>query len=271
VIREDWGFGIWMSDPVSSYAGDIDWLMNLLHVVMVGIFVVWSIYFVYCLFAYRGSNGHRATYHQEGEKASFIPDGLILAFEMWLILAFGIPIWAAVKEETPPPDQALVVHLVAQQFAWNFHYSGPDGKFGRREVSLISASNPLGLDEADPASADDFFTINNLNVPVGKATILNMTSKDVIHDFQVTNFRNKQDVVPGLQTRLWFTPEKTGKFEIGCAQLCGLGHTTMVGNVFVQTPEEFAEWEKGQLADRAAERAGTADARGAQPPSERSS
>jgi cytochrome c oxidase subunit 2 len=256
VIREDWGFKTWLPEPVSSYAGEIDWLMNLLHVVMVGIFVVWGIYFVYCLVAYRARDGQRGTYHQSGEKASFLPDGLILAFEMWLILAFGIPIWAAVKQATPPPDESLQVNLVAQQFAWNFQYAGPDGKFGRRDVKLISAANPIGLDENDPAAKDDFVTINNLMVPIGKPTILHMTSKDVIHDFQVVNFRNKHDVVPGLQTTLWFTPDKTGKFEIGCAQLCGLGHTQMVGNVFVQTEEEFAEWQKAQLA----EKLGTADA-----------
>src|SRR5262249_4037664 len=227
-----------MPEPVSSYAHQIAWLMNLLDIVMVGIFVVWGIYFVYCLIAYRARDGERATYHQRGERASFIPDGLILAFEMWLILAFGIPIWASLKQETPPPDEALTVNLIAQQFAWNFQYPGPDGKFGRRDVSLISASNPIGLDENDPAAKDDIVTINNLNIPVGKATILNMTSKDVIHDFAVANFRNKQDVVPGLQTHLWFKPEKTGKFEIGCSQLCGLGHTQMVGNVFVQTADE---------------------------------
>lgn len=264
MIREDWGFETWMPEAVGSYAGEIDWLMNLLHIVMVGIFVVWGVYFVYCLVAYRARDGVRATYHQTGEKASFVPDGLILAFEMWLILAFGIPIWAAVKQQTPPPEESLVVNLVAQQFAWNFQYAGPDGKFGRREVSLISAANPMGLDENDPNAKDDIVTINNLNVPVDKPFILNMTSKDVIHDFQVANFRNKQDIVPGLQTQLWFKPDKTGKFEIGCAQLCGLGHTQMIGNVFVQTAEEFAEWEKAQLA----EKAGTADARDSAPPPE---
>ncbi|HZR79647.1 MAG TPA: cytochrome c oxidase subunit II [Candidatus Binatia bacterium] len=264
MIRENWGFDLWLPEPVSSYAGEIDWLMNLLHVVMVGIFVVWSIYFVYCLVAYRARDGQRGVYHQSGEKASFIPDGLILAFEMWLILAFGIPIWAAVKQGTPPPEDSLQVNLVAQQFAWNFQYPGPDGKFGRRDISLVSASNPIGLDDKDPDGKDDIVTINNLNVPVGKPTILNMTSKDVIHDFQVVNLRNKQDVVPGMHTRLWFTPEKTGKFEIGCAQLCGLGHTQMVGNVFVQTAEEFADWQKAQVA----EKTGTADARDVAPTAE---
>jgi cytochrome c oxidase subunit 2 len=152
------------------------------------------------------------------------------------------------------------VHVVAQQFAWNFQYPGPDGQFGRRQAALVTAENPIGLDADDPASKDDFVTINNLNVPIGKSTILKMTSTDVIHNFQVANFRNKQDVVPGLETMLWFEPTIEGKFEIGCAQLCGLGHTKMVGNVHVQSAAEFADWEKQQVAERAGT-TGTADAR----------
>ena len=91
-------------------------------------------------------------------------------------------------------------------------------------------------------------------------------------DFQVVNFRNKQDLVPGLQTMLWFTPTEVGKYEIGCAQLCGIGHTQMIGNVFVDTPEAYDAWAKEQLQGRVATSAGgsvtpaqaveTSDARG---------
>jgi len=263
-MSQEWGYEWGLPTAASSYAGDIDWLMGLLHAVMIFIFVAWGLFFIYCLFRYRARDGERAVYHQSGESASFVPDGLILAFEVWLILAFGIPLWASIKQETPPVDDAMTVNLVAQQFAWNFQYPGPDGKFGRREVSLVTAENPMGIDPDDPASKDDIVTINNLNVPNGKPTILRMTSKDVIHDFQVTNFRNKQDVVPGLETMLWFEPTVPGQYEIGCAQLCGLGHTKMVGNVFVQTPEEFEGWQKEQLA----EKLGTADARSVSPQSD---
>src|SRR5262245_12947043 len=226
--------------------------MWLLHVVMVAIFVIWGVYFVYCLIAYRATNGHRASYHTAGERSSLIPDGLILAFEMWLILAFGIPIWTTIKQHTPPADQALEVNVMGQQFAWNFQYAGPDKTFGRRKVSLVTASNAIGLDDTDPAAKDDVVTINNLHVELGKPVILHMTSKDVIHSFQVANFRNKQDLVPGLQTMLWFTPTVKGEYEIGCAQLCGIGHTTMVGRVFVDTPEDYDKWMKEQLQARVA-------------------
>lgn len=251
-MNPEYGFEIWMPEPAAAQAGQIDELMWLLHAVMIAMFVIWGIYFVYCLFAYRARAGGQATYHQTGEKASFIPDGIVLAFELWLILAFGIPIWAEMKQDPPPADESLEVVLVAQQFAWNFQYAGPDGEFGKRDVSLVTASNPIGLDESDPAAKDDFITINNLYVPVNKPVILRMTSKDVIHDFQVTNFRNKQDILPGSMQLLWFEPNKIGKFEIACAQLCGLGHTQMIGNVFVETQESFDEWQREQLEEKLA-------------------
>lgn len=255
-MNSEYGFETWMSEPVSTYAGTIDWLMGLLHWVMLAMFVIWGAYFVYCLFAYRAKPGGQAVYHQTGEKASMIPDGLVLAFEIWLIIAFGIPVWAELKQDTPPPEQSLEIVLVAQQFAWNFQYAGPDGKFGRRDVALVSASNPIGLDESDPAAQDDIQTTNNLFVPVNTPVILRMTSKDVIHDFQVTNFRNKQDILPGTMQTLWFESEKTGKFEIACAQLCGSNHASMVGNVFVETQEDYDEWMQEQLEDRFAEAGG---------------
>jgi cytochrome c oxidase subunit 2 len=252
-VNSEGGYTIGIPPVASTYGAQIDSLMWLLHIVMVAIFVIWGVYFVYCLVRYRARDGERAVYHQAGEKASFIPDGLILAFEVWLIIAFGIPMWNALKRETPPPENSLEVVLVAEQFAWNFQYPGPDGKFGRRDVKLVSALNAIGLDDSDPAAKDDIVTVNNLRVPVGKPVILRMTSKDVIHDFQVTNFRNKQDILPGQMQMLWFEATQTGQFEIGCAQLCGLGHTKMTGNVFVETPEAYQEWMKGELEQKLAQ------------------
>ena len=256
-MREEWGFEWGLPPAASSYAGDIDFLLILLHATMVLLYIIGVALFVLFLVKYRARDGHRANYHNPGESASFLPAGLVLAFEIWLILAFEVPLWGAIKKSTPPPAESVNVHVIAQQFAWNFQYPGPDGQFGRRSAALVTAENAIGLDPEDPASADDVVTINNLHVPLGKPTILTMTSKDVIHDFQVTNLRNKQDVVPGMNNLLWFEPVLEGKFEIGCAQLCGLGHTKMIGNLFVESPSQYDEWLKQQ----AAEKTGTADAR----------
>ncbi len=250
MIGQDWGFHWGLPEAISSYAGEIDFLIRLLHWVMAGLFLGGVGLFAYCLVRFRSRGGRRAAYASPGERYAFVPAAIIFVFEIWLIVAYETRIWGAIKGETPPPQESVVVHLVAQQFAWNFQYAGPDGRFGRRAADLVSAANPIGLDPADPASRDDIVTINNLHVPVGKPTILQMTSKDVIHDFQVVGVRNKQDIVPGMRTTLWFEPVKTGKFEIGCAQLCGLGHTQMVGNVLVETPQEFAVWQKAELAEK---------------------
>ena len=160
-----------------------------------------------------------------------------------------------------PESEALVVEVTGEQFAWNVHYAGPDGRFGRTDIKLIDLqSNPLGLDRSDPAAKDDVTTVNQLYLPVNKPIIVKLRSKDVIHSFGVPEFRVKQDAVPGLTIPIWFVPNVTTaemrartrnpefQYQIACAQLCGLGHAHMRGFVTVQTAEEFQKWmdEKGK-------------------------
>ena len=112
----------------------------------------------------------------------------------------------------------------------------------------MSADNPLGLDVNDPAARDDVWTQNQLNLPVGRPVIVHLSSKDVIHSFGLPDFRVKQDVIPWMLSSVWFTPLRTGEFDIACSQLCGLGHYRMRGVLTVQREEEFAKY----LADEAA-------------------
>jgi cytochrome c oxidase subunit II len=160
----------------------------------------------------------------------------------------------------------MLVQVTGEQFAWNIHYAGPDGKFGRTDVKLLDLqSNPLGLDREDPAAKDDVTTLNQLYLPVNKPVVVRLRSKDVIHAFGVPEFRVKQDAIPGLTIPIWFVPNtttaemraKTGKpefqYEIACAQLCGLGHARMRGFVTVQTAEEFQTWLDEQIKVQSAE------------------
>lgn len=238
----------------SIHARDIDFSLRLIHGVMLALFVVWGIYLVYCLIRYRSREGRRATYPKEDPKSrmlSFVPDGLILAFEIWLIFILGFPIWEKIREKLPSEQNAFNIHIVAQQFAWNIHYPGPDGVFGRTDPKLISEANLMGLDPEDPAGKDDIISLNTLYVPLGKPVRIRLTSQDVIHSFFVPEFRLKQDAVPGMNTTIWFEPTRVGQYEIGCAQLCGLGHYRMRGDVYVKTPEEFNQWLKEQAATKA--------------------
>jgi cytochrome c oxidase subunit 2 len=144
----------------------------------------------------------------------------------------------------PPGKEALVVHVVAQQFSFNYHLPGPDGQFGRRDVSFVTNANPLGLDPNDPAGKDDIVTTGELHVPVNRPVIAELSSKDVIHDYFLPGMRIGGDAIPGSLIPIWFTPVKTGTYEAICAQLCGLGHYGMKGTLVVDTPQDYEAWLK---------------------------
>ena len=74
-----------------------------------------------------------------------------------------------------------------------------------------------------------------------------LRSIDVLHDFYVPEFRGKMDMVPGMVTYFWFTPTRTGEFEILCAELCGVGHAYMRGYVQIEEESEYQAWLQEQL------------------------
>jgi cytochrome c oxidase subunit 2 len=175
--------------------------------------------------------------------------------EAVLLIGFAIPLWAARVDAMPAENEALVVQVTGEQFAWNIHYPGADRVFGRTDIKLLDLqSNPLGLDRSDPAAMDDVTTVNQLYLPVNRPIIVRLRSKEVIHSFGVPELRVKQDAIPGLTIPIWFIPTvttaemrtRTGnpefQYEIACAQLCGLGHARMRGFVTVQSAEEFQQW-----------------------------
>jgi len=152
----------------------------------------------------------------------------VVLIEAVLLLGFAIPLWARRVNEFPETKDAILVHVVGQQFSWNFHLPGPDGQFGRRDVNLVTNSNPLGLDPNDPAGKDDIVTLGELHVPVDRPVIIELSSKDVIHDFFLPSMRIAADAIPGSLIPLWFKPIKTGTYEVICGQLCGLGHQRII-------------------------------------------
>jgi cytochrome c oxidase subunit 2 len=155
---------------------------------------------------------------------------------------FSIPAYNARVSAFPAESEATTVRVVAEQFAWNIHYPGADGKFGKTDIRLVSSDNPLGLDRSDGDAKDDLTTINQLFLPVNKPVIVHLSSKDVIHSFGLPQMRVKQDAIPGIVHNVWFEPTKTGEWEIACSQLCGLGHYRMRGFYTIQTQGDFDKW-----------------------------
>lgn len=250
----------WTPPAASEHAAQVDALIDFMHWFMAFIFVGWAIFFVWCLFKFRQKAGHRADPVPIKAKAAKYSEVAVAAFEAVLLLAFSIPIWAAAKNTIPEDTEATFhVRIVAQQFAWNIHYPGPDGKFGKTDVKLIdpAALNPIGLDLDDPAGDDDIVAVNDLRVPVNTPVRIDLSSMDVIHSLFFPVMRVKQDAIPGMTIPVWFTPTEVRRSEIQCAQLCGNNHSIMRGFLTVHPTEDmdhpartFDEWYAEQLAEK---------------------
>lgn len=240
---EEIKYGWWLPPDLSVQGQGIDQLINVLHWFMLALFVGWGIFLIYCLIRFRQRPGCRAEAHSRHFKLPTWLEVGVAIVEIVLLVFVSQPIWAKVKNEFPAEKDSLVIHVVAEQFAWNIHYAGRDGRFGKMDPSLVDGTNPLGLNREDPDSRDDIFSINNLHIPVAKPIIVYLTSKDVIHSFFLPLLRVKQDVIPGMTIPVWFQAVMPAKdLQIACAQLCGVGHTTMKGELHIDTPEEFAAW-----------------------------
>jgi cytochrome c oxidase subunit 2 len=226
----------------STHAGEIDNMISLVHWLMLVLFVGWGIFFVYVLFRFRKGANPRASYDGAKGKVSKGIEVAIVIIEMVLLVFYAIPAWARRVSNFPTENEAVVVRVVAEQFAWNVHYHGPDGKFGRTRPELVSADNPIGLDRTDPDAKDDVTTINQLNLPVDRPILVHLFSKDVIHSFGLYEMRVKQDAIPGMSIPVWFIPNRIGDYEIACSQLCGLGHFRMRGFVTIQSQADFTKW-----------------------------
>jgi cytochrome c oxidase subunit 2 len=234
----------WLGLPVaaSAHAADVDRTMVLVHWLMAVLLVGWSLFFVYMLIRFRRKAHPVASYHGlRGRWSTWIEGGVLVA-EVILLAFFSIPVWSARVDAFPSESESVVVRVVAEQFAWNVHYPGPDGRFGSTDLSLLGPANPLGLDRNDPAAKDDITTINQLNLPVNRPVIVHLSSKDMVHSFALPQMRVKQDAVPGIAQPVWFTATRTGRWEIACSQLCGLGHYRMRGFYTIQSQAEYDAW-----------------------------
>ena len=245
----------------SEHGFQIDHIIEFSHWFMAALFVGWSAFFIYVLLRFRKSR-HPVADH-EGVKSGISThlEFAVVLIEAVLLIGFAVPLWAKRVNQFPEDKDAIVVHAIGQQFNWNFHLPGPDGQFGRRDVGLVTNSNPLGLDSTDDAARDDLVVLTELHVPKDRPVIIELSSKDVIHNFAIHPMRIAQDAIPGQLVPMWFKPIKTGSFEVVCGQLCGLGHYSMKGMLVVDEPAEYQAWLKEKV-----ELSGT---QSAPPPTER--
>ncbi|MFQ5723668.1 MAG: cytochrome c oxidase subunit II [Terriglobia bacterium] len=226
----------WFPEPANSFAEAIDKQFGRTLFICGIVFLLAQLGLAYVILRYR-DRGQRAHYSHGNNLLEILWTSAAIV----LFLGMGIAAeraWASLYFQGASQG-AMQVEVTGQQFIWNFRYPGPDGVFGRTDPERIDErSNPLGLDETDPASQDDIYS-QVMVVPVNREIEVILRSKDVTHSFFVRELRFKQDTVPGMTIRLHFTVEKRGEYEIACAELCGLGHYRMNTKLVVLPPGEL--------------------------------
>ena len=214
----------WLPLQGSTFAPQIDGLFLAILIITGLAFVIVEAGLIWFVIKYRGRPGRKAHYTHGNAKAEVV----WTAIPAVTVVALGLVsnhYWKEIKGRDSIPPDAYPIAIHAKQFEWQVTYPGADGKLG---------------------TADDFTVRNQLHVPMGRPIVVILTSEDVIHSFWVPVLRVKQDAVPGLTIRAWFQATVPGEYELGCAELCGMGHYRMRARVFVHSAAEYDAWAHQQ-------------------------
>ena len=234
----------WWWTPVASNWGNIDSTIILTFWVTGAVFVAVCLFMSYCVWRYRYSPDRKAEYKPEDKKLEFRLTALT-ALGVAALLAPGLVVW---NKYVTVPENAFKIEVMAYQWGWNYRLPGNDGILGTTNISLINDENPYGLNPDDPNSKDDILVMDaDLHLKINQPVKVELRSLDVLHNFYVPQFRAKMDTLPGIITYYWFTPTKTGDFEILCAEYCGTGHYAMRGKVLVDEEQDYLNWLAKQI------------------------
>ncbi|GGY31283.1 hypothetical protein GCM10007387_11650 [Pseudoduganella albidiflava] len=229
----------WQLTPIASNWHAMDDALWLTFVITGVAFVVLHLFVAYALVRFRHRAGHRASAAHGNRR-----------LEWWLIavttagiiglLAPGLVVYAKLID---PPASAQVFEVMGRQWQWHYRLPGQDGKLGGASTRFITGANPFGIDPKDAHGQDDVLVQGQeLHLPLNRPALALLRAQDTLHDFYVPQFRTRMNMVPGMTTQFWFTPERTGRYEVLCAQLCGVGHSNMRGWVVIDEPAAYAEW-----------------------------
>lgn len=231
----------WFPESISEHGGRVD-SQFMITIIVVGIsFAAAQIGLGWVVWKFRDTADAQRAAYSHGNNRLEVVWTVVTAIIFISLGVMGQRVWASLHLHKPPPG-SLQVEVVAQQFSWNMRYAGKDKVFGRTDPNLIddSALNYVGLDETDPNAKDDA-VVSTLVIPANRPVELILRSKDVTHSFYVPELRFKQDLVPGMNISVHFTATKVGKYELACAELCGMNHYKMKSFMVVVPESEFSE------------------------------
>lgn len=228
----------WFTDIAADW-GSIDFTINVTFWVTGFVFIAVNLFLAYCVYKFRQKDGHKAVYEPENHKLEIWLSG-ITTVGVVLMLAPGLFVWASF---VTVPEEATEYEVMGQQWQWAFRYPGADGQLGYAETALVTETNPFGINPDDPRGQDDIIVIDpEMHLPVNKPVKALLRSNDVLHNYTVPQFRVKMDLVPGLVSYLWFDPNKEGRYDILCQELCGIGHFIMRGAIVIESEQDYEAW-----------------------------
>jgi cytochrome c oxidase subunit 2 len=231
----------WFTDIAADWSS-IDLTVDITFIVTGIVYVILNAFLVWVIIRYRHREGLKAHYEPESKKLEWWLT-VITTIGVIALLAPGLWVWDRIVSV---PDDAAVVEVVGQQWHWSYRFPGEDGVLGQVEIALMTVDNPFGMKPDDPAGMDDILIANpELHLPVDSPYKFVLRSKDVLHNFTVPQFRVKMDLIPGMTPYIWATPNRTGRFEILCEELCGIAHFAMRGAVVVEEKADFEAWLAG--------------------------
>jgi cytochrome c oxidase subunit II len=178
------------------------------------------IFMMYALFVFRHRKGEPEDKEGEYFHSNVRLEIAWTVIPLIFVVFFSVEATRILVDITRPAPNEYVIEVEGFQWGWNFRYP---------ETGLVT---------------------QELVLPVDQPILLEMTSRDVLHNFWVPEFRVKQDLVPGQTTRLRFTPTEVNDYRMICAELCGFNHTGMIAPVRVVPQDEFAMWITEQVATR---------------------
>jgi cytochrome c oxidase subunit II len=202
----------WFPQAATDKSHEIDTLYDVLLIVSVPVFVLVMTAAIYSVIRFRARPGDMS----DGEPihGNTKLEVIWVAVPTVIVSVLAAYAWIVLNDVEAKKADQMHVRVIGQQFAWHFQYIDEPGK---------------------P-------TTDTLYLPEDKPVEFSVVTRDVLHSFWVPSFRLKTDTVPGLTTHIRVTPDRLGTFDIVCAELCGLGHSTMRQNAHVVSPDAFETW-----------------------------
>ena len=233
----------WWWTEIASNWGFIDTTIIITFWITGVVFIAIVMFMAYCVYRFRYREDRRADYEPENAKLEW----RLTVFTTLGVVALLAPGLLAWGQFVTVPDDAAEMEALGQQWHWSFRLPGKDGVLGTTKIKHINDENPFGMNPKDPNGQDDILIEDSeIHIPINVPLKVLLRSKDVLHDFYVPQFRAKMDIVPGMVTYFWFTPIRTGTFDLMCFELCGVGHHDMRGLVVVDSESDYQAWLREQ-------------------------